>query len=48
MRDHARTLKFRYKAAVGDEKLYYAETTIVDIYGKVFEHTDDNELTRTV
>ena len=24
----------------------YAETTVVEIYGKTFDHTDENELTR--
>ena len=29
----------------GGGKLAYPETTIVEIYGRVFEHTDQNELT---
>ena len=45
MRDNARTIEFRHKITVGGGKLVYAETTTVDIYGKVFEHTDENELT---
>jgi hypothetical protein len=44
MRENACTTGFRQKIEVGDEKLSYSETTIVDIYGKVFEHTDENEL----
>jgi hypothetical protein len=32
---------------VGNGKLTYAETTIVDIYGKVFEHTEQNDLVLT-
>ena len=46
MRDNAKTTEFRHKITVGNGKLSYSETTIVDIYGKVFEHTDNNELTR--
>lgn len=45
MRDKACTTEFRHEIKVGGGKLSYMETTIVDIYGKVFEHTDQNELT---
>ena len=44
MQENARTTGFRQKIEVGNGKLSYSETTIVDIYGKVFEHTDQNEL----
>ena len=37
---------FTHRVAVGNGILSYRETTIVDIYGKRFEHTDENELTR--
>lgn len=46
MRDNARTTEFRHRIAVGNGTLTYAETTIVDIYGKMFEHTDGNSLVR--
>jgi hypothetical protein len=46
MRDNARTTEFRHRITVGKDKLSYSETTIVEIYGKTFEHTDDNELGR--
>ena len=46
MRDNARTTEFHHQITVGNGKLSYSETTIVDIYGKTFEHTDQNELTR--
>ena len=46
MRDNARTTEFRHHVVVGNGRLSYAETTIVEIYGKTFEHTDQNELTR--
>ena len=46
MRDNARTTEFRHRININNNKLSYSETTIVDIYGTVFEHTDDNELLR--
>lgn len=46
MRVHARTLSFRQRIVVGNAKLSYGETTVVHIYGRVFEHTDSNELSR--
>ena len=46
MQKNARTTAFRHKITVSPERLSYSETTIVDIYGRVFEHTDENELTR--
>ncbi len=46
MQANARTTEFRHKIEVGDGHLSYLETTIVEIYGKVFEHTDENELVR--
>lgn len=44
MRENASTTEFRQKVVVGNGKLSYSETTMVDIYGKMFEHTDRNEL----
>jgi hypothetical protein len=46
MRDNARMIAFRHLLTVGNGKLSYKETTLVDIYGKTFEHTDENELVR--
>ncbi len=46
MQDNARTMAFNHRIIVGDGRLSYAETTLVDIYGKPFEHTDENELVR--
>lgn len=45
MQENARTLEFHHKIQVGQGKLTYAETTVLEIYGKVFQHTDQNELT---
>ena len=46
MKNNARTTSFRQRIAVGNGKMSYFETTKVDIYGKAFEHTDQNELVR--
>ncbi len=44
MHKNARTTEFRHKITVLNGKLSYSETTIVEIYAKVFEHTDQNDL----
>ena len=44
MQKNARTTSFKQKIIVGNARMNYLETTIVDIYGKTFEHTDQNEL----
>ncbi|MFC1673966.1 heme-binding beta-barrel domain-containing protein [Pseudomonadota bacterium] len=46
MRDNATTTEFRHTVSVGNGTLTYSETTMLDIYGKAFEHTDGNTLTR--
>lgn len=46
MRKQARTTEFRHHITAGAKRLSYSETTTVDIYGKIFEHTDRNELIR--
>ena len=45
MQKNARTTEFRQKIIVSNGKLSYLETTMLKIYGRVFEHTDQNELT---
>jgi len=45
MKANARTTGFRHKVIVGNGTLSYLETTVLDIYGKTFEDTDQNELT---
>lgn len=47
MQENASTTAFRHKVVVGNGRLSYAETTMVDIYGKRVEHTDRNELVLT-
>ena len=44
MLENARTTEFSHRVIVGNGRLSYWETTMVDIYGKMFEHTDQNEL----
>ena len=44
MQKNALTTEFRQKIIIGNGKLKYAEITMLDIYGKEFKHTDDNEL----
>jgi len=44
MQDNALTTAFWQEVSVGNGRLSYAQTTMVDIYGKSFEHTDCNEL----
>ncbi len=44
MRNNARTTAFRHTITVGNGRLSYAETTQLNIYDTVFEHTDQNEL----
>ncbi len=46
MHEQARTTAFHHHITVNGNTLHYAETTTVDIYGKVFEHTDENILQR--
>jgi hypothetical protein len=46
MRENASTTAFRQEVAVGNGRLSYSQTTMVDIYGETFEHTDRNELLR--
>ena len=46
MREKACTTAFRHHITVDGNTLHYVETTMLDIYGKAFEHRDENTLTR--
>jgi len=46
MRDNASTISFDRTLNVAGDTLRYEELTVVDIYGKRFDHTDENTLTR--
>ena len=42
----ARTTEFTQNLIVGGDTLKYVEVTTLNIYGKVFPHSDQNELRR--
>lgn len=46
MRDKARTVSFSHKLTVDGDSLVYSESTLLDIYGRSYDHTDINRLTR--
>ena len=47
MGEKARTTGFVARFTVAGNVLTYAETTVLDVYGHSFDHTDVNVLTRT-
>jgi hypothetical protein len=48
MREKARTLSFDHVIKLKGDRLFYQETTLLDIYGKKrYEHSDQNMLKRT-
>lgn len=47
MRDNAKTIEFSHTVSVDGDTLTYSEKTVVDIYGKRFDHTDENTLQRS-
>lgn len=47
MQKKARTEKFVHTVTVSGKTMTYSETTTLDIYGKKFQHTDGNILTRS-
>lgn len=46
MNANARTVAFRRRFVCDGQSLSYSQTTVVDIYGKRFDHTDENQLKR--
>lgn len=46
MNKNAKTLEFRQKIIISAKKLEYAETTVLKIYGRKFDHTDNNVLVK--
>ncbi|MCP4301665.1 MAG: FABP family protein [Gammaproteobacteria bacterium] len=48
MRDNAKTLKFDHKITIQGDTLVYDETTVLDIFGSRFDHTDENTLVRNM
>jgi len=46
LRKRARTERFEHRVSVQGDRMNYHQTTFLDIYGRKFDHTDRNELTR--
>jgi len=46
MQKNARTIGFKQNVSVHNQSMHYKETTILEIYGKRFDHTDENTLTK--
>jgi hypothetical protein len=46
MKKKARTVKYQHKVTVKGDTLNYQQTMSLEIYGKQFEHTDNNTLKR--
>jgi len=46
MRDKAKTIAFEQQINVDATSLTYQETMVLDIYGKIFNHSDENTLSR--
>jgi hypothetical protein len=46
MRDNASTQSFTHRIEVSGDSLSYEESTVIDIYGSNFDHTDVNKLIR--
>lgn len=44
MRDNAKTVEFTQQIILSQDTLAYTQTTILEIYGNRFEHTDRNQL----
>ncbi len=44
LKQKAKTIAFDIKMRLKEKELHYFETTLVDIYGGIFEHTDTNTL----
>ena len=44
MEKKAKTIEFKREIRINGNKISYHQETIVDIYGKIFNHTDDNSL----
>ncbi len=46
MQENARTNAFSHTIIIDGNELSYSETVVLDIYGKIFDHTDSNVLQR--
>lgn len=46
MNEKAKMTSYQQQLILSENSLYYKQTMMLDIYGKVFEHTDNNTLQR--
>ncbi|MCF6312579.1 MAG: heme-binding beta-barrel domain-containing protein [Verrucomicrobiales bacterium] len=46
MRDNASTLEYRHQMIISPDRLSYDQTTVLDIYGRRFDHTDKSVLNK--
>lgn len=46
MRDNAKMTSYSQQLILAGDKLSYTQTMVLDIYGKIFDHTDKNTLLR--
>ncbi|MEM9620628.1 MAG: heme-binding beta-barrel domain-containing protein [Pseudomonadota bacterium] len=46
LRERAKTLSFERRMVISDNQILYQQTTKLDIYGRQFDHTDENTLHR--
>ena len=46
MQQKAKTISYKHHLKFNDEQLVYQQSTLVDIYGQNFEHTDENTLVK--
>ena len=47
MSNHAKTTAYHHHMTVDGNTLIYSQSTMLDIYGRLFDHTDGNTLTRS-
>jgi hypothetical protein len=46
MKNNAQTIEFTQELTVNANELRYSQTMVLDIYGRIFRHTDENSLTK--
>jgi len=46
MKENAKTIEFTQELSVSNNELSYTQTMVLDIYGRLFNHTDGNTLKR--
>ncbi len=47
MREKASTTAYTFRAEITGDAMRYAQSIMLDIYGRTFDHTDESELRRT-